>query len=585
MKNSMVRAIKHLVRANDCFLGDHAPSSENLDDNPQARPTRLFYGCIALYCFYMLAMQPQWMLAGEMWAEMATNYFVNANAPSVLTRLFATDAGYVPLLQRLIATAGRLLQLPSATIPYFYTWTSVCLTGALVASFCLSPFRVLVRSDWLRFFVAASVLLVADFETRTFINFTYFVAFFVAITSALAMANRSVPVPPWAWCIPLLMVSKPAVIATLPAMLLISFVSESRFRKIAYASLLACLFQIVVLAFHQVPAPAATAIHFGIIERLAAGIAYFIGFTGSLFFGKGPNFSLGMSLLSGLVVLGICGVICWRKRTPSNALILVGIFLLFFNFMLNAVAMPGLWNLDMRQLAGVPLYRHTIVGYFGVICIAVVLTQVCTKRFENARVPVIGWLAPVVFSCWFTLSGWLLFAAHINRAPGVPTIFNSQWQLMSEVIDAGLPVCVPVDPIGWVYERECRLLNTDVHWGQNYEFTSLESLNGKRTISLVIPDEAMQGTLMSFAILVKPTAVHAVSLTSSANITMKDGSMRFLLAQRKIPAFGGLLLYASHEKILIKDIQDFSLNFEVPVDVGYLREGVKSRPAAFWMGN
>ena len=51
---------------------------------------------------YQVAMQPNWVLGGGMWAKMATNYFTNANAPSYLQKFFATDAGYIPVPQRQI---------------------------------------------------------------------------------------------------------------------------------------------------------------------------------------------------------------------------------------------------------------------------------------------------------------------------------------------------------------------------------------------------------------------------------------------------------------------------------------------------
>jgi hypothetical protein len=66
-------------------------------------PTALFLLTIIFYFTYMLLMQPRWILGGEMWAEMATNYFINANSNVFLQQFFSTDAGYIPFPQRLIA--------------------------------------------------------------------------------------------------------------------------------------------------------------------------------------------------------------------------------------------------------------------------------------------------------------------------------------------------------------------------------------------------------------------------------------------------------------------------------------------------
>jgi hypothetical protein len=122
-------------------------------------------------------MQPDWALGGEMWAEMATNYFHNANSTSYFQKFLSTDAGYIPAPQRLIAFFGNFFSFPASSIPYFYTWSSIVLTAMLIGTFCLPAFRILVKNDYLRFFTSLAILIVSDFETRTFINFTYFVVF------------------------------------------------------------------------------------------------------------------------------------------------------------------------------------------------------------------------------------------------------------------------------------------------------------------------------------------------------------------------------------------------------------------------
>ena len=85
-----------------------------------------------------------------MWAEMATNYYLNAESPSLLTKLFATDAGYIPIVPIIIALIGNQINLPATFTPYFYTFTALILSGMIVGCFCLSIFRKLLLSDLLR---------------------------------------------------------------------------------------------------------------------------------------------------------------------------------------------------------------------------------------------------------------------------------------------------------------------------------------------------------------------------------------------------------------------------------------------------
>jgi len=188
-----------------------------------------FLFVVIFYILHQLTLQPNWVLGGEMWAEMATNYYLNAESPSLLTKLFATDAGYIPIVPRIIALIGNQINIPATFTPYFYTFTALILSGMMVGCFCLSIFRKLLLSDSLRVVIAISVLMVADFETRTFVNFSYFSAFFIAIVTSLALKDKFEEVPWWAWLIPICIISKPAVASAIPAMVIASI-----FRRIDF---------------------------------------------------------------------------------------------------------------------------------------------------------------------------------------------------------------------------------------------------------------------------------------------------------------------------------------------------------------
>ena len=134
------------VRLRDAMTGQSSASSPDSGDERDLRgkhsriPIVLFAVAITFYCVYLALVQSSWVLGGGMWAEMASNYYPNSISDSLWTRLFATDFGYVPLPQRLIGIVGSSFNLPAAAIPYFYTWSAVILTGAMVGSFCLRPF-------------------------------------------------------------------------------------------------------------------------------------------------------------------------------------------------------------------------------------------------------------------------------------------------------------------------------------------------------------------------------------------------------------------------------------------------------------
>lgn len=529
-------------------------------------------------------MQSAWILSGEMWAEMATNYFSNANAPSLSQRLLSTDAGYIPLPQRIIALLGNALDLPASSVPYFYTWSAILLTGIMVGAFCLRQFRVLVKSDVLRFLAAISILIVADFETRTFVNFTYFAAFFTGIVTALALADDSTEVPRWAWLIPILMVSKPAVLSVLPAMVLVATVSKPRFRLITLAVIFLCMAQVIRMAFSHTEGAFATANEFGVAAKLYAAIKYFVGFAGAYLAGKAVSPELYRPIWFGVPVLAACVFVVFKRRANSSALIFVGLSLLFFNVALNTFALSDSWNIDMARLQGAPLYRHIIVGFFGVVMVVVGLASIIGDRSRVSSYAVVNNLGPVLFAVWFTISGWLSFAGGINRTPGSPALHNSQWQGMAHAIDSKEPICVPVDPLGWVYQRNCSQLNPDINWEKEFKFDSLATDGYSSSLTISPPSSASDKNLFSIAALVKPNTLHMAFVDAKAVVNMKDGTSKYLVGGRQLSASGGLLMLTIKGVIPIKDIHSVTLVFGGPIELGFVANDPSSAPGILWMG-
>lgn len=105
---------------------------------------------------------------------MATNYFHFAEFGNWYEKLFATDSGYIPLFQRLIALLAWLLHIPYTTIPLFYNISGLIFQSLMLAIFSLPAFRPLIPSDGYRIIICIILCLVGDWETRNFINVSYF---------------------------------------------------------------------------------------------------------------------------------------------------------------------------------------------------------------------------------------------------------------------------------------------------------------------------------------------------------------------------------------------------------------------------
>jgi len=587
----MKKILSYPKIARDWLLINNQPLTD-FQQNNEHRPILFFVFCLAGYCLFLLAMQPGWVPGGEIWAEAGTNYFPNASSPSMAVRFFSTDAGYIPLPQRVLAYIGHVFHLPARSIPYFYKWSAIIITGGMIGAFCLKPFRALVKSDFLRLLTTIAVLMVADFEVRQFINFTYFSTFFIGIVAALVFVEKHSDAPWWAWFIPILMISKPAVLSALPAMILAATVSTTRFKFITLAAALAGVAQIVQMAIIY-PTSFFVFHKYNEVQKVIASIEYFHGFLGMFFLGKAvPDESLRplWFILLGVGLLLFCIYTILKRRTNASALILIGLSLLYFNLLLNSFAASAAFNIEnMKLMVDARLTRHIIAVYFGEVLVIVGLIA----SFAEARTFRHPWhmgIGPAIFLLWFFFSGWFAFAATLNKEPDFPVINNSQWQAMSDVIDSGQPVCVPVDPLGMFFERNCRQLDSqtgELYRTKAYTFEDVQVADGKSEITIEPPPSTLNSNLTSLAILVQPLTTQSIMVNTQAILKLKDGTVKYLIGFRQLPASGGLIMLTGTEITSVNEIQTVNFKFSIPVKLGYSDVGKEDQhlPVVLWMGN
>ncbi len=582
------------VRLRDAMTGQSSASSPDSGDERDLRgkhsriPIVLFAVAITFYCVYLALVQSSWVLGGGMWAEMASNYYPNSISDSLWTRLFATDFGYVPLPQRLIGIVGSSFNLPAAAIPYFYTWSAVILTGAMVGSFCLRPFRVLVQSDALRFVAVLAVILVADFQTRTYINFTYFGAFFIAIIVALAFVDR-LNDPPWyAWFTPLLMISKPSMFVLLPLILITAVVSRSRFRWIALASTLAVFVQACSLLVNKSSVPSNSSQPFSMVEKLHAGVDYSLGYLGGVFIGRADAIA---PMLVGVLLLLVCVATVWRFPSRASVLVLWGASLAVLNTVFNSILLSDQWNMSIDRLAvhQLAIDRNVMLTYFGVVLIVVGLLATWVERVGTPNTLRVAVVAPAAFVSWFVVSGWAVAAASMNELPPSPILGNSQWERMSAAIDSDVPVCVPVDPMGWalpngelspldwMFSRDCRVLKIAG------PATMLPPVAGAPNKYVVQAPEAGPNTqLVSLAVVVDSGFNLRSNVTTTATLQLHRGGSRTFASTEVLEPGPRRILMSGSVPIPIRDIRSVTIEIASPAGV-YRSAGNPGMPAVIWM--
>ena len=158
------------------------------------------------------------------------------------------------------------------------------------------------------------------------------------------------------------MISKPAVVATLPGLLLAAILGRGRrYRWLAAASVVACCAQAAQMLLSRANGAFATPTTTSLPEKLYIGIEYAFGYLGVFTSGRPMRAGFlhpgmyGMAIAALLVAL-----ILFRKRR-ANALIPIGGLAIVFTTLLNALAFGDSWTADLPHLASSSIYRHVIV--------------------------------------------------------------------------------------------------------------------------------------------------------------------------------------------------------------------------------
>ncbi|WLG43453.1 tetratricopeptide repeat protein [Pseudomonas sp. FP1740] len=543
----------------------------------------LVWLAVLFHVIYLLALQPNWLLGGAMWAEMGQNYFNNANATSLLQNFFAVDAGYVPLPQRIVAYVGALFSLPAVSIPYYYNWMSVVLVSFLICSFAADRFRAVIESDYLRFFVVLAVLMVADFETRTFINFTYFSVFFIGVIIALSLLDRDSELPAWTWLIPIIFVSKPSVMTILPALLIAAMFRSGRVRAIAIVSVMVCLLQMVQLFLSAssgwTPLQASDS---SLFYKCYLAVIY----TLTLFsrFLVGPSFqsSMGVFVGVGAIATFVFGWFAVKSRS-SRPLMLVGCSLVFFTALLNCLAFGRVWDSSfLPTLSDFRISRYVIAAYIGFVFIVSALSVSFMSSTWGASNRISRFAGLAIFSVWFIGAGWASYGAKISRDWTAPGVGNSYWKEFSSSIDQGIsPLCVPIDPFPWLYGRNCEWLTPLPE--QAYILKRVLKSEAGFVIEVPVPESVQGKKLISIGLFVKPVSDLDVRVHGRALVENAEGGRFELKGDRMLSNTGGLLLLTQAPGAYIESVSRIQIFFDRGVDVAYQQRS-ELQPSIILMG-
>lgn len=147
-------------------------------------------------------------------------------------------------------------------------------------------------------------------------------------------------------------------------------------------------------------------------------------------------------------------------------------------------------------------------------------------------------------------------------------------------------LCVPINPFGWVYGKNCSLLNKDLDSitaisKQFYKETSLETI-GNNVIYTTPPQIWTNNrTIIAVAVIAAPKDNMRSFVNARAILKSQDGSTQEFTGSMNLPEYGESFFLKSSSNKKISNVTEMKLIFDHPVR---LISTKTDNPAIMWMG-
>ena len=551
--------------------------------NPQYNKSKklcyvFFVLIIFLFPIYMFVIEYDWLTSGEMWAETATNYYANAKSGNLIQSLFATDSGYWSFPLRITAYIPVLLHIPAKFAPYFYNWIGILIIPLFVAPFCLPDFRKVIESDIFRFVICLCFLFLTDFKTVTFINFLVYSIFLIFIISNLAVIEgKGGKIPKWSWFIPLLIVSKPVILAVIPIMIICSFFANKKYRLITIISLILGLLQLtrLYLSLKSGTFFWTQESDFSTIDKISSSFIVSVKYMLLEIFGNKYDFNITLSSMICFVLFALLYKIYRADKIKNKAIIsaIMGILMIFFTCSFLCFSLSYSWNKDAHLYLA--LGRYLIGCIVGGIFIAAGFAEILNKKFKNTGL--------LLFIFWFVSSGFLALGLNKKNVLDFPSLNCSTWQKSYAYNSNNTTVsCIPINPYPWIYKPSNKCVYLNKYQNLEHEKYKFEIYNNEKyNINQVYKNELSEINLEAILIYAKPVMGKNINVDTIAKVKLINGEISEFKSTDKLHTSGSVI------QILMPindiNIEEISFEFSEPVEIR--KEIYNNEPIILWLGS
>ncbi len=411
----------------------------------------------------------------EMWYENASNFFYFARVRSVWDTLRTLDAGYLPLLPRLISLP--LVKLGVVTWYPLITQSIAIAFLALFYSFLnWRVFRPLVQSDAIRFLITVlfSVVLFRDIEFTFFHNFAYVGFLFMLLTLFVPKDKISLPAF-WGLVVmnALLFASKSYFVIFAPLFLVSAWLGyrKNSIREVVFTlgSFVGLLLQVAAIKWlNQAPAAAAPGAELNITVStyekfhliVVDTLFYFVQTYVHVFVQNIKLLGPGAHVIGFLGMIGVASVLYYviRKRgvlhpavwffIAANVLAIGYLFVTAYinhsNLLFNGQYPFANWKVFFIF----PHTRHFYIAYVLVVFGGLVLmTHAIKLRVVQAGIIIA-----------FAVFAWNTDRPQEKDRYRTDEVSVSQWEYYHPLIQRD-QYCIPANDSTWMMLHNCRVLN------------------------------------------------------------------------------------------------------------------------------
>lgn len=464
-----------------------------------------FVTVILMYCLITIKASVVTIFT-EPFAEIVTNYFVNATTMKTINALFSTDAGYLPLYQRLItliAIKGFRMS-PRMSVILMQNF-AMLLMLSINSVFILNNYKK-YGNIFFRFTVSlilGSFSIFPFFETHVFVDLPYFNLVAIILISLLDFESLSKKKFILLMIsVPILCFSKSYFLLFLPISVLISIIfwkKISRRQKIYLFLLgLSALFQVMYMYFNKdgwkVYSNSDVNLNFidianNIFYPIFQNVRY-------IFYPNTISINiLDMNLIFSIItILGVISGIyyLYRYRNKESVISAALIMITFGATLLNIVSKISNDKISWESTPGIIENRHSFfilipIIFFGILFIYNYLKEEKDER-KKSRI--------------YTLVGLLLFTRFLifdnSLLPNLKESY-SDWSIYSKFYNEN-EYLIPIEPSFWSTSK-----NVDVHY------------TGYRDIHPVIRDDARIKKIFLSPYIVKQ--IHEINFESPIYLT------------------------------------------------------------------